>query len=339
MTTEQGDRGFPGDHAPTLETAMGKKPRLGRGLGALLNPDITLSKRHDLPSDDGETVGTICKIDISRVKPNRFQPRVDFNRQALEELKKSILEKGVIQPITVRRFGHGFELISGERRVRASMEAGLTDIPAYILDVDSDREMLELALIENVQRENLNPIEIALGYQRLIRECALTQEQVAERVGKDRSTVTNLLRLLRLPDPIQNSLRNGEITMGHARALLTIQEEDRQIDVWHMVRDEGLSVRKTEAIVKEEATTGRKESAPRKQASAPAPTQAPQKNGLANEVELTIAEISARLRQVLGTQVRIKTNNGGDGSIAIDFYTLEDLERLLDLFAIIERNS
>lgn len=337
MTTDNDDRRFPSDHAPTLENAMGKKARLGRGLGALLNPDITLSKRRDLPSDDGETVGAICKIDVSRVKPNRFQPRIDFNRQALEELKKSILEKGVIQPITVRRFGHGFELISGERRVRASMEAGLTEIPAYILDVDSDREMLELALIENVQRENLNPIEIALGYQRLIRECALTQEQVAERVGKDRSTVTNLLRLLRLPDPIQDSLRNGEITMGHARALLTIQDEEHQINVWRMVRDEGLSVRKTEAIVKEEATTGRS-SVPKK--SAPqAKVEAPQKNGLADEVELTIAEISSRLRQVLGTQVRIKTNSNGDGSIAIDFYTLEDLERLLDLFAIIERNS
>ena len=316
---------------------MGKKQRLGRGLGALLNPDLTLNKRRDLPSDDGHMVGTICKIDISRVKPNRFQPRVDFNLQALDELKKSILEKGVIQPITVRRYGEGFELISGERRVRASMEAGLTDIPAYILDVDSDREMLELALIENVQRENLNPIEVALGYQRLIKECALTQEQVAERVGKDRSTVTNLLRLLRLPEQIQGSLRGGEISMGHARALLTIQDEDRQIEVWHTVRDEGLSVRKTEAMVKEEVSGAVSRPAP-KTVEKKQPQQQSQ-NGLAGEVELTIAEISSRLRQVLGTQVRIKTNSGGDGSIAVDFYSLEDLERLLELFAIIERNS
>ncbi len=329
------DRGIESAEAPKMENSMGKKQRLGRGLGALLNPDITLNKRRDLPSDDGAMVGTICKIDISRVKPNRFQPRVDFNVQALEELKKSIMEKGVIQPITVRRLGEGFELISGERRVRASMDAGLADIPAYILDVDSDREMLELALIENVQRENLNPIEVALGYQRLVKECALTQEQVAERVGKDRSTVTNLLRLLRLPNPVQASLRAGDITMGHARALLTIQDEDRQIAVWQTVRDEGLSVRKTEAMVKEEVSGQTKRPTPKTSEKKEAPAQ----NGLAGEVELTIAEISSRLRQVLGTQVRIKTSSGGEGSIAVDFYSLEDLERLLELFAIIERNS
>ena len=312
---------------------MGKKSGLGRGLGALLNPTLTQERRQALPHDDGYTVGTICKIDISRVTPNRYQPRLDFNRQALEELKKSILEKGVIQPITVRRYGDGFELISGERRVRASSEAGLTEIPAYILDVDSDREMLELALIENVQRENLNPIEVALGYQRLIRECALTQEQVAERVGKDRSTVTNLLRLLRLPDPIQDSLRNGEVSMGHARALLTIQDEDRQIEIWQTVRDEGLSVRRTEALVKKEA--GQNGHATKKKEK---PKKA-ETNGMGGEVELTIAEISSRLRQVLGTQVKIKASDNGAGSISIDFYTLEDLERLLELFAIIERNG
>ena len=327
------DSGIDSAQAPTLENGMGKKQRLGRGLGALLSSDVTLEKKGDLPSDDGSTVGTICKIDISRVKPNRFQPRVDFNVEALEELKNSIIEKGVIQPITVRRLGDGFELISGERRVRASMDAGLTDIPAYILDVDSDREMLELALIENVQRENLNPIEVALGYQRLIKECALTQEQVAERVGKDRSTVTNLLRLLRLPDAIRASLREGQISMGHARALLTIQDENRQIEVWKTVQDEGLSVRKTEAMVKQEAS-GRNGQTKKK-----AVEKKKETTGLTGEVELTIADISSRLRQVLGTQVRIKTGTGGEGAITVDFYSLEDLERLLELFAIIERNS
>ena len=312
---------------------MAKKSGLGRGLGALLNPNLTQERRQALPIDDGSIVGAICKIDISRVTPNRYQPRVDFNRQALEELKKSILEKGVIQPITVRRLGDGFELISGERRVRASSEAGLTEIPAYILDVDSDREMLELALIENVQRENLNPIEVALGYQRLIKECALTQEQVAERVGKDRSTVTNLLRLLRLPQPIQNSLRNTEISMGHARALLTLQDEERQIGVWKVVRDEGLSVRRTEALVKQEAGRNGSSIARKEKSKKEA------KKGMGGEVELTIAEISSRLRQVLGTQVKIRSNDNGSGAISIDFYTLEDLERLLELFAIIERNG
>ena len=316
---------------------MAKKSGLGRGLGALLNPTLTPERRESLPVDDGSTVGAICNIDISRVTPNRFQPRVDFDTTALEELKKSIQEKGVIQPITVRRYRDGFELISGERRVRASMAAGLEEIPAYILDVDSDREMLELALIENVQRENLNPIEVALGYQRLIKECDLTQEQVAKRVGKDRSTVTNLLRLLRLPEEIRNSLRAGEISMGHARSLLTIQDEGDRIDLWEIVRDEGLSVRRTEALVKETAAGNKPE---KKKKAAPvngssAGTGAPENP----EVDLTIAEISSRLRQVLGTQVKIKSAENGTGSIAIDFYSLEDLERLLDLFAVIERNE
>lgn len=312
---------------------MAKKSGLGRGLGALLSPTLTPERREGLPEDDGYTTGAICTIDISRVTPNRYQPRVDFDRAALEELKKSIQEKGVIQPITVRRYGDGFELISGERRVRASMAAGLADIPAYILDVESDREMLELALIENVQRENLNPIEIALGYQRLIKECDLTQEQVANRVGKDRSTVTNLLRLLRLPDQIRNSLRAGEISMGHARALLTIQDEEKQIGLWETVRDEGLSVRKTEALVKGVANGA---SVPR---SAPKKKKANGSASSTGEVDLTIAEISSRLQHVLGTQVKVRANDNGSGAIAIDFYSLEDLERLLELFAVIERNS
>ncbi|MEP7219041.1 MAG: ParB/RepB/Spo0J family partition protein, partial [Bacteroidota bacterium] len=230
------------------------KTVLGRGLGALLSGVTTEQEdleRQNLPGDDGRSVGTICAIDIARVRPNPFQPRVDFGAQALDELKHSILENGVIQPITVRRVDGGFELISGERRVRASIAAGLTDIPAYILNVESDRGMLELALIENVQRENLNPIEVALGYQRLLRECSLTQEEVSHKVGKDRSTVTNFLRLLKLPGPIQSSLRNNEISMGHARALVTIPEDGDRLEVWRKVRDEGLSVRRTEALVKQ----------------------------------------------------------------------------------------
>ena len=179
---------------------------LGRGLGALLSGNATAAEaadlRENLPNDDGRSVGTICKIDIAKVSPNPFQPRVDFNPQALEELKHSILEHGVIQPITVRRVGERFELISGERRVRASIDAGLTDIPAYILDVNSDRGMLEIALIENVQRENLNPIEIALGYQRLIKECmvealrALTYRAVEMYVsGKDVTRLASMAKL------------------------------------------------------------------------------------------------------------------------------------------------
>jgi ParB family chromosome partitioning protein len=312
------------------------KAVLGRGLGALLrsNPAEIIDQDR-LPGDDGRSVGTICQIDIAKVRPNPFQPRIDFNEQALQELKKSIEENGVIQPITVRRVDTGFELISGERRVRASIEAGMTEIPAYILNVESDRAMLELALIENVQRENLNPIEVALGYQRLLKECRLTQEEVAEKVGKDRSTVTNFLRLLRLDRPIQESLRGNEISMGHARALLTIQEDDQRIEVWRRVREEQLSVRRTEAIVKQIAnsTNGRKVK-PR-----PVKEVSEEKTEARKELDLTLTEITARLRQVLGTQVKIKTNATGDGSVIIDFYTSEDLERLLELFAIIERQN
>lgn len=312
---------------------------LGRGLGALLSGTASAAEtadlRENLPNDDGRSVGTICKIDIAKVSPNPFQPRVDFNPQALEELKNSILEHGVIQPITVRRVGERFELISGERRVRASIDAGLTDIPAYILDVNSDRGMLEIALIENVQRENLNPIEIALGYQRLIKECSLTQEEVADKVGKDRSTVTNMLRLLRLPKQIQESLRDADITMGHARALLTIQDVEGQIEVWKQVRDEGLSVRKTEAIVKQVAQSG----ASRKEKKTATTNDAISSSPTRTELDLTLTEISARLRQVFGTQVKVKSNTAGDGNITIDFYSSEDLERLLELFAVIERHG
>ena len=311
------------------------KAVLGRGLGALLRSSDMSVEEERVPGDDGNSVGTICAIEIAKVRPNPFQPRLDFNVQALEELKNSILEKGVIQPITVRRTETGFELVSGERRVRASIEAGMTQIPAYILAVNSDREMLELALIENVQRENLNPIEVALGYQRLLRECDLRQEEVADKVGKDRSTVTNFLRLLKLPRQIQESLRNNEISTGHARALLTIQDDDQRLDVWEQVRDEGLSVRRTEAIVKQIAQTGRSRPKPNRNE----PVVEKKREEANKELDLTLAEISARLRQVFGTQVKIRSTNAGDGAIQIDFYSSEDLERLLDLFAIIERQN
>ena len=312
------------------------KPVLGRGLNALLSavPEMTAEQRQGLPVDDGRSVGTICNIDLSKVRANPFQPRIDFNAQALEELKMSILENGVIQPITVRRVEGGFELISGERRVRASIDGGLKDIPAYILNVESDRAMLELALIENVQRENLNAIEVALGYQRLIEECTLTQEEVSQKVGKDRSTVTNFLRLLKLPALIQHSLRENEITMGHARALLTIPEDAVRLDLWRKVRDEALSVRRTEALAKEIAhgNNGRgRETRPQQEAPKAVP------EGRSQQQEILYNDIASRLQQTLGTQVRIRPGSGGDGAIQIDFYSSEDLERLLELFAVIER--
>lgn len=314
------------------------KTVLGRGLGALLSgvADLSEEQRHSIPGDDGRSVGVICMIDIHKVRPNPFQPRVDFNAQAIEELAQSIRENGVIQPITVRRVDHGFELISGERRVRASIQAGLTEIPGYVLNVDSDRAMLEMALIENVQRENLNPIEVARGYQRLIKECSLTQEEVAKKVGKDRSTVTNFLRLLRLQQPIQVSLRDNEISMGHARALLTIQDDESRLDVWRKVRDEALSVRRTEALVRQlvqRRQAGDADLSPNGSTGRSVSHQA--RGGM----DVVYDEIAARLRHVLGTQVRIRGDEKGEGTLVIDFYSSEDLERLLELFAVIERSD
>lgn len=317
---------------------MSKKNKtvLGRGLGALIsNASIsTPEEREKIPVDDGISTDTICRVDLALVRPNPYQPRLDFDPVTLEELKASILQNGVIQPITVRRKDGAFELISGERRVRASIDGGLKDIPAYILPIESEREMMELALIENVQRENLNPIEIALGYQRLIAECDLTQEEVAQKVGKDRSTVTNFIRLLKLPDSVQTSLRSNEITMGHARALLTAPDDDQRLALWEKVRAEGLSVRRTESLVKELVKT----------ASRPKKEPAPEQNGLplpdaSREFDSMLGEITARLRQVLGTQVKIRASGAGEGAIQIDFYSSEDLERLLELFAIIERQQ
>lgn len=317
---------------------------LGKGLGALIPPSAQKQMdAHTLPADDGSLTGVTALIDISKVRPNPFQPRQDFDPQALEDLIRSIKEKGVIQPITVRRAENGYELIAGERRVRASIEAGLTRVPAYILDITTDADMLEIALIENVQRENLNPIEVALGYQRLIDQCNLTQEDVAEKVGKDRSTVTNFLRLLKLPDEIQDALRTKKITMGHARAMLALSESDTQTNVLKEVLEKELSVRSTEALVKNvelgrvssvlkpgEESEQRYQSQPRK--FEPTQTMPP-------EVASTISEIESRLRTVFSTQVRVRTKNSSAGSIEIDFYSIEELERLLDLFAIIERSS
>ncbi|MES2765900.1 MAG: ParB/RepB/Spo0J family partition protein [Bacteroidota bacterium] len=317
---------------------------LGKGLSALISaPTQSQVDGRTLPTDDGSLVGVTALIDISKVRPNPFQPRQDFDPEALEDLVRSIKEKGVIQPITVRRAEFGYELIAGERRVRASIEAGLTRIPAYILDITTDADMMEIALIENVQRENLNPIEVALGYQRLIDQCNLTQEDVAEKVGKDRSTVTNFLRLLKLPREIQESLRTKKITMGHARSMLALSEEATQINVLKEVLEKELSVRSTEALVKN-VELGRVSSVLKPGESAPQRYEAHPKKfepsqTMSPEVASTISEIESRLRTVFSTQVRVRTKNSNAGSIEIDFYSIEELERLLDLFAIIERSG
>ena len=300
-----------------------KKSVLGRGLSALIPkaPTKEVSIRHDeLGSDTGE-IGIIARVAVTQIRPNPFQPRTEFDTEALAELTRSIVEKGVIQPITVRRVDVGYQLVTGERRLRAAQNAGLAEIPAYIIAVESDEEMLELALIENIQRETLNPIEIAHGYKRLIDECHLTQEEVAEKVGKDRTTVTNFIRLLKLPIEIQVGLRKNQISMGHARALINVPTESMQIRLYQKIVDSGISVRKIEQLAK---STGKA-------------TEGGSRKSPPREVSANVQTLEERLRQTLGTKVMVKERDGGKGEIVIEFYSLDDLDRLLDLFASLDK--
>ncbi|HEX9006014.1 MAG TPA: ParB/RepB/Spo0J family partition protein [Bacteroidota bacterium] len=294
------------------------KPVLGRGLASLIPQDQHPLPRPQGPQDDGTREEVVAIVDLDKIQGNPFQPRAEFDPASLEELKHSIQEKGVIQPITVRRADQGYQLISGERRVRAAREAGLRQIPAYIIRVNTNEEMLELALIENLQREDLNPIEVAVSYRRLIEECSLTQEQVSQRVGKDRTTVTNTLRLLKLPEEIQNAVRQGKISGGHARALLAVEEEPKQLALFQRAIARDLSVRALEKLV---GSAGRIK--PRAGSTAPA-----QEAGTRSAVE----SIEEKLRQLLGTKVTVRTAQDGRGEIVIEYYSADDLGRLLDMF-------
>jgi ParB family chromosome partitioning protein len=293
------------------------KPVLGRGLASLIPrpavapPPVT----QGVGSDDGRSTEVIVAVDIDKIARNPFQPRADFDPVALDELKQSIQQKGVIQPITVRRTDDGFQLISGERRVRAAREAGLTKVPAYVIAVRNDEEMLELALIENLQREHLNPIEVAISYRRLIEECSLTQEQVAQRIGKDRTTITNMLRLLKLPEPIQMAVRKGEISGGHARALISIEDPVLQLGIFQRIKERDLSVRQVERLVRGATRQSRHRPHALKIVAS----------------DSTIASIEERLRQFLGTKVQIKPTQGGRGEIVIEYYSASDLDRLIEL--------
>lgn len=282
-----------------------KSNRLGKGLGALI-PETEVATRD-------ETQENLTEIDVQRVKPNPYQPRLKFDAQALDDLKNSIREKGIIQPITVRRHDSGFELIAGERRLRAAIEVGLKKVPAYIIRVDTKEEMLELALVENVQRERLNPIEQATAFERLIAECNLTQDEVAKKIGKDRSTITNTLRLLKLPEDIQVSLEQGEISVGHARTLISVQDDQVQKRLWHKILDKGISVRQLEKLIKEI-----------NEVKTVISTQAARKSPY-------IQKIEENLRNTFGTKVLIRSKKEG-GSIDIEFYSPEDLNRLLEIF-------
>jgi ParB family chromosome partitioning protein len=302
-----------------------KKSVLGRGLSALIPkaPAKEVSIRQDEIGTDTGEVGIMARVNVDQIRPNPFQPRTEFDPETLAELTRSIVEKGVIQPITVRRAEGGYQLVTGERRLRAAQNAGLAQIPTYIIAVDSDEEMLELALIENIQRDTLNPIEISHAYKRLVDECHLTQEEVADKVGKDRTTVANFIRLLKLPAEIQVGLRKNLISMGHARALINVPLESMQLRLYHKIVDSGLSVRKIEQLAK---SSGK---------SAETHTR---KTGV-REVSTNVQSVEEKLRQTLGTKVLVREKEGGRGEIVIEFYSLDDLDRLLDLFASLQKYS
>lgn len=300
------------------------KPVLGRGLASLISrqPTAAADSGGGAKQDDGSTLQITANIDLARIQRNPYQPRADFEPVALDELKRSIQTKGVIQPITVRRAEDGYQLISGERRVRAAREAGLKQIPAYIIRVRSEEEMLELALVENLQREQLNPIEVAISYKRLIDDCKYTQEEVSQKIGKDRTTIANFLRLLKLPETIQLSVRKGELSGGHARALVAVEDEKTQMDLFRRIIKRGLSVRDVERFV-------RAREHPKRRASRVTLTA----------VASSLSSIEDKLRQSLGTKVQVRALRGGKGEIIIEYYSSEDLDRLLDLFAEVQARS
>jgi len=300
-----------------------KKSALGRGLSALLaNSETDVTSKYE-ENKFSEAVGSVALMNISKIETNPFQPRQHFDKQALTDLVNSIREHGIIQPITVRKLGYDkYQLISGERRFRAAQIAGLTEIPAYIR-IANDQEMLEMALIENIQRHDLDAVEIAIGYQRLIEECKLTQEQLSTRVGKDRSTVTNFLRLLKLPPEIQLGIRERKISMGHARALVSISDPKKQVEVYNEVIDNDLSVRKTESLSRE-ANEGKALSV----------TTQPKIKSNAGDLSFSEQKICDDLANHLNTEVKINKSVKGDGKIIIEFRSGSDLERIIELLDI-----
>jgi ParB family chromosome partitioning protein len=295
-----------------------KRNALGRGLSALLNDSETVNHNNNRSTAQApveiNNPGSVNEIRLAEIETNPFQPRTDFDEFALGELADSIKLQGLIQPITVRRLNsHSYQLISGERRFRAAKIAGLTQIPAYVRTAN-DQQMLEMALIENIQRENLNAIEVALSFQRMIEECQLKQEELGDRVSKNRSTVTNYLRLLRLPPSVQKSIRDGKISMGHAKALLTLEDPTQQLFYHQRIINEGLSVRITEELV-------------RNAAAAPVKKPKQQTEG----VSFQLQKIQDDLASKFSTRVKLKVDGRGKGSIEIPFLSQDDLGRILEI--------
>lgn len=295
------------------------KPRksvLGRGLAALISD----ADEAEMEYPHGGT-SNINDIPLDQIEVNTFQPRNYFDEESLLELADSIKVQGIIQPITVRKLAEKqYQIISGERRYRASKLAGLTAIPAYVRVAD-DQQMLEMALIENIQRENLNPIEISLSYQRLMTECSLKQEELGERVGKNRATVANYLRLLKLPPDIQIAVRDNKISFGHARSIISIDSVENQLAVFKRIVNEELSVRKAEELVRE--------------LSAPKVPARPTISSPANPPQHEYRKLQSTLSNHFGTKVNLKVNDKNEGEIKIPFYSTEDFNRILEILALI----
>lgn len=287
-----------------------KKQALGRGLSALLKDSSDIHSASDKNAD--KVVGNIIEIELDSIEVNPYQPRTYFDEESLRELASSIRELGVIQPITVRKIGESFQLVSGERRFRASKLVGNATIPAYIR-IANDQEMLEMALVENIQRKNLDPIEVALSYQRLIDEIQLTQEELSTRVGKKRSTVTNYLRLLKLDPILQTGMRDGFISMGHGRALINVENSEDQLNIYEKILREKLSVRQTEELVKnlKSVQVGSK----------------PKKASVPKYIKESLPEISS----FFGHKIDVSVNARGKGKISIPFHSKEDFERIKNL--------
>jgi ParB family chromosome partitioning protein len=297
-------------------TSPNKKDALGKGIRSLLqNIDQDLkTTAGTLKSTAVEAATVSLRIPLDQISVNPKQPRRDFDEQALQELASSIRIHDIIQPVTVSRLPDGkFRLVAGERRMRAAKIAGLVDIPAYIRQAN-DAELLELALLENLQRENLNAIEIALSYKRLMEELEHTQEQVAERMGKERSTITNYIRLLKLPPDIQVAVRNGVLTMGHARALINVDEVDKQLFIFTEIKNRHLSVRQTEELVRKLYRPG----------------SAAVKSATKNTLPAAFKKIEDNLASHFGTKAKLSHNKKGHGSVTLEYYSIQELNALLE---------
>ena len=291
-----------------------KKRALGKGLSALLNNQDTGITKNEIISDNNQVIGLMSEIKIEQIEINPFQPRIDFDKDTLQELAISIKELGIIQPLTVRKLGHNkFQLISGERRFRASQLIGLKTVPAYIRSAN-DQAILEMALVENIQRDQLNPVEVALSYQRLIDECKLTQQKMSERVGKKRSTITNYLRLLKLPPEILSALKDERISMGHARALVNVKNHDTQINIFRDAVKNSFTVREIEQIVKDFGDSSYTKTSRKRSKILPS-----------FEHQKLTNEISKKLDK----DVKLKVYQSGRGKIEIPFNSNDDLHDII----------